>query len=100
LDRSCDPTQLLFSQQYLLGRRAIRQEIHSPVELFAKSPFIARLTISGLVMNNAKQPATDVFLVSSRRQMALQADKRVLHHILRFVARKSKADKVAQQRFS
>jgi hypothetical protein len=51
-------------------------------------------------MNNAKQPATDVFLVSSGRQMALQADKRVLHHILRLVARKSKADKVAQERFA
>jgi hypothetical protein len=58
---------------------------------------IARLAIPGLIVGNAKQPAADVFLCSIRSQMPLQAEKRVLHYILRFVARKSETDQVAQQ---
>jgi hypothetical protein len=84
----------------LLGRRVIRREVLFPVECFAKSPVVAGLTIAGLIVRNAKQPPTHVFLVSTRGHMALQADKRVLHHILRFVARKSETDKVAEQGFA
>jgi hypothetical protein len=100
VDRSCETPQLLFLEHYLLGRRDLRREILSSIERFPISPVVARLPVPGQVVCHAKHPAADVFLVSTRRQMALQAQKCVLHHILRFVARESETRKVAQQGFA
>src|SRR5205823_4712858 len=66
----------------------------------AETAIITKLAISGAIVSDAKQPATNVVLRCSRRQVPMQADKSVLHDILRFVSRKAEAYQVAQQRFA
>jgi hypothetical protein len=61
---------------------------------------IASLSIPGLIVSDSKEPAADIVLRAAGGQVVLQTDKRILHDILRFVARESETDQVSQQRFA
>ena len=70
------------------------------IEWFAETTIITMLTISGAVMGDAKQPATNVRLRPARGQVPVQAKKSVLHDILRFVSREPETYQISQQRFA
>jgi len=50
---------------------------------------VAALTISGLIVRNAKEPAANVVLSATGGQIVLQADEGILNDILRFITGKS-----------
>jgi hypothetical protein len=58
------------------------------------------LTISGAIVGDAKQPAANVLLRPARSEVPVQADKSVLHDILRFVSREPETYQISQQRFA
>src|SRR5215831_9965726 len=76
----------------------VDHRVHFAIERLPKPPVIARLVVACVVVRYSEKPSPDVFLPSARVQMTLQTDKRVLHHILRFVAGKPQANEVTQQR--
>jgi len=61
---------------------------------------VAALTIPGLIVRNAKEPAANVVLGTTYGHVALQTDEGILNDILRFITGKSEADQVSQQRFA
>jgi hypothetical protein len=58
------------------------------------------LKISGAIVGDAKQPATNVLLRPTRSQVPVQAKKCVLHDILCFVSREPETHQISKQRFA
>jgi hypothetical protein len=78
----------------------IRDRVNSVIEWFAETPMIAILTISRLVMCDAKHPAANVLLRPAGGQVPMQVKKSILNYILRFVAGESQTYQVSKQRFA
>jgi hypothetical protein len=65
------------------------------VERFCEAAVIAALTVSGLVVSHAKQPATNVVLSAPGGEVPMQAEESVLYNILGFVFGEPKADQIS-----
>ena len=78
----------------------MRLKIGAVRKRLREAPVIAYLAVAGLIVRYAEKPAADVVLSAATNEMPLEAKKRVVHYILRFVGRKAQANQIAQKRFA
>lgn len=75
----------------------IRHFILRGIERGREALVVAGLPVSGLIVRDAEQPASDVFLRSAAGHMAVELKKRVLRNVLRFVGRKPQANQITDE---
>src|SRR5262249_46631678 len=92
--------KLLFFQQRAFRRSVIDSRVRLQIQRRAEAPMVALLPISGLIVCHPKHPAPNIVLGPAGGEVAMQAEERVLHYVLRFVEGKPEADQVTKQRLA
>jgi hypothetical protein len=68
-------------QHGALRSRFVRDRVHFGITRRAEIPVVPVLAVSGLIVRHAKEPASNVFLRTTRGQVPVQDQKSVLHDV-------------------
>jgi len=94
---SFEAIQALAVEQRLLGRCGLRGRVQRRIKRPGHALGVTRLVIAGAVVGDAKDPTANVGLRTSGCEVLVQGEKRVLHHVLRFLRREAQPGQVSQQ---